>query len=389
MERPHFPQKSAPGGSSLEPSSVQRRFRVLIVRIGAMGDVLHAMPAVASLRESHPDWFIAWAIEPQWSELLQSAEDIAQSGGFDGGSLNKPLIDAWYSVPARRWKKQPLTASTFAEIGAIRRKLREPRFDLCVDMQGSIKSAVIGRMAGAKVFAGASEPREEPAAWLYDKRFPLRAGHVIDQGCELLGAATGETLHPAKVAFPRNAAAERWCDAALAAISPQGERFVLMAPAAGWGAKEWPANRFGAVAAELSRAGFPTVINAVSFGDVAALRVVEASGDAATLVPCSISQLIALVKRAALIIAGDTGPLHLAAALGRPAVALFGPTDPARNGPYDTPAIVLRHPSSQRNHKRRYSTEAGLMQISPAEVVSAALTLLKAGPEGERDKVVL
>ena len=260
----------------------RRPLRVLIVRIGALGDVLHAMPAVAALRHRHPECVIGWAIEPRWCELLQSAEDTERNGSFAARSPAKPLVDAWFPLPARSWRERPLAASTFAGIRATRQRLRAWQFDLCVDMQGSIKSAVTGRMAGAKIFVGPAEPRERQAVWLYPRQVPVSSQHVIEQGCELLGAAVGETLHPANVPLPADQAAELWCDAALAGVA---KPFVLLAPAAGWGAKQWPAKRFGAVASELARAGFSSVVNAASFGDAVALRVVEASGDAANSSP--------------------------------------------------------------------------------------------------------
>src|SRR5260221_12994757 len=99
-------------------------------------------------------------------------------------------------------------------------------------------------MAGAARFGGAAKPMEVPASWLYKRKIRLNATHVVDQGCELLGAAVGETLRPAKVTLPVDPAAEHWCDALLAGI---GERFVMIAPTAGWGAKEWPVERYGAV----------------------------------------------------------------------------------------------------------------------------------------------
>jgi heptosyltransferase-1 len=201
---------------------------------------------------------------------------------------------------------------------------------------------------------------------------------VVEQGCELLGAAVGETLRPAKVMLPVDPAAEQWCDALLACAA---ERFAMIAPTAGWGAKRWPAERYGAVAAALARAGFRTLVNAESSQDDAGGKVVEASGGAATLVPCSVGQMIALVRRAGVVIAGDTGPLHLAAALERPVVGLFGPTDPARNGPYGTQSRVLRHSSSRVDHSRHRETEEGLMQITTDEVVEAALELLRAGQD--------
>jgi heptosyltransferase-1 len=352
---------------------------VLIVRIGAMGDVLHAMPAVAALRERHPEWRIGWAIEPAWRELFEAeseCHDVAWR--FSGRNSRRPLIDLWSAVPTRAWKRRPLSLSTLRDIADLRRELRRDHYDICVDMQGSIRSAMVGRMAEAKMFAGAAATREAPAAWLYRRKIRLSATHVVEQGCELLGAAVGEALQPAKVTLPVDTAAEEWCDQLLADVE---ERFVVIAPAAGWGAKQWPAERYGAVAEVLGRAGFRTLVNAASLEDKIARRVVEASGGAAMLVPCSIGQMIALVRRAGAVIAGDTGPLHLAAVLERPVVALFGPTDPARSGPYGTSARVLRHGSSQVDHSRHPGTEKGLMQITVDEVVGAALELLC----GEKD----
>jgi heptosyltransferase-1 len=356
-----------------------RPLRVLIVRIGAMGDVLHAMPAVAALRELHPDWWIGWTIEPVWGELLQAESEIHDvAWRFSGRDGRRPLVDLCHRVPTRDWKRRPFSLSTLRDITGLRRELRGDRYDLCVDMQGAIRSAMLGRMAGTCLFAGAAEPRERPAAWFYKQKVGLRATHMVEQGCELLGAAVGETLRPAKVTLPVDTAAERWCDALLAGV---GEQFALIAPTAGWGAKQWLAERYGAVAATLGRAGFRTLVNAASSEDPVGRRVVESSDGAAMLVPCSVGQMIALTRRAGVVIAGDTGPLHLAAALERPVVGLFGPTDPARNGPYGTNARVLRHGSSQVDHSRHRETEKGLMEITTSEVVESALELLGAGQD--------
>jgi heptosyltransferase I len=344
-----------------------------------MGDVLHAMPAVAALRELHPEWRIGWAIEPVWRELLEAeseTHDVAWR--FSGRDSRRPLVDLWHQVPTREWKRQPFSLTTLEDINALRRELRKNHYDICVDMQGAIRSAVMGRMAGANLFAGAAEPREGPAAWFYGRKIGVRATHVVEQGCELLGTAAGETLRPAKVTLPVDAAAERWCDELLAGV---GERFVVVSASAGWGAKQWPAERYGAVAVALAQAGFRTLVNAASSDDAAGRQVVETSGGAAMLVPCSIGQMIALTRRAKLVIAGDSGPLHLAAALERPVVGLYGPTDPARNGPYGTVSRVLRHASSRTDHSRHQEAETGLMQITTGEVVEAALELLRGGQD--------
>jgi len=355
-----------------------RSLRVLIMRTGAMGDVLHAMPAVAALRERHPDWFIGWAIEPRWLPLLRADSDFSRP--FERGPA-MPMVDRTYLASTRTWKQRPLSWKTVQDISSLRGALRGEQFDVCVDMQGSIRSAVIGRMAGAQSFVGAAEPREGPARWLYGNQVRMSATHVIEQGRELLGAAVDEALRPARAPLPVDEFAERSCDNLLARALPRGGRFVVIVPTAGWGAKQWPAERYGAVAAELARAGYRVLVNAASTDDAVAQAVVRASGGAATALPCSIAQLIALLRRASLVIAGDTGPLHLAAALETSVVGLYGPTDPARSGPYGTVSRVLRHASSKNDHSRHQETETGLMQITTEEVVEAALQLLRAGQD--------
>jgi heptosyltransferase-1 len=359
--------------------------RVLIVRIGAMGDVLHAMPAVAALRAIHPDWFIGWAIEPRWSGLLQISGDFDDMSQGIGHLAPRAMVDRWYRVQTDKWKRIEAAGDTVSEILGLREALQEERFDLCVDMQGSLKSAVAGRLAGAKDFIGPAEPRERIAGWWYKRKALAAADHVVEQGCELLGAAVGETLRPAKVTLPMDEGDELWAEK-----TGGGKRLALIAPTAGWGAKVWPAERYGAVAAGLAREGFSVLVNAAGpgpdpftgAGRGVAERVVEASGNSATAVHCSIGQLISLTRRAAVVIAGDSGPLHMAAALERPVVGIYGPTDPARNGPWVSGsgvARVLRDEGSVTSHKRGMETEAGMLRIAAGDVVAAALELLEEG----------
>jgi heptosyltransferase-1 len=226
-------------------------------------------------------------------------------------------------------------------------------------------------MAGASVFVGPAEPRERIARRMYDQRVDINAAHVVKQGCQLLGSAVGETLNPARVPLPMSTEAEHWADKLVGR-----ERFCLISPGGGWGAKIWPPDRLGRVAAELGKAGVQTVVNASPQGSPEADGVAAASEGYARVVPCSISQLIALVRRAALVIGGDTGPLHLAAALERPVVGIYGPTDPARNGPFGTRSRVFRDASSVTSHRRIHETEAGMLRIGVDEVVAAALEML-------------
>jgi len=352
-----------------------------------MGDVLHALPAVAALRRLHPGWFIGWVIDPRWSPLLQAADACEEQGT----SPARPIVDRIHTVPTQSWKHRPFTRDTVRGIKSLRRELRAEKYDLCIDMQGLIRSALVGSVSGARRFVGRMRPREGVARWLYRETVATPAVHVIEQGCELVSGAIRETLEtaqtpsenrlqPAKVALPVDTAAEIWVDELLERTLPRElwGRFAFFAPTAGWGAKQWPKERYGALAVALAEAGWATLVNA-SPGrqDTSAEAVVASSLGCAVAVPSSMAQMTALLRRASVVIAGDTGPLHLAAALGRPVVALFGPTDPARTGPYGTRCRVLRHETSIVDHRRHEGAETGLMLISTAEVVAAALELLK------------
>ncbi len=345
------------------------RLKVLIVRVGAMGDVLHGLPAVAALRDRVPDCYIGWAIEPRWKDLLVRAAD-----GIG------PIVDRIHSVPTREWKRKPFSVATLRQIATLRREMKAEQYDVCVDLQGSIRSAVIGRMAEAKSFLGPRRPAERQARALYGKRVPVAATHVIEQACELVAAAlTGRRdpaaeLRPACVTLPVDDEAEAWCDREL---DTRAGEFVLLAPTAGWGAKQWPVEKYQALAERLRTAGYTVLVNAGGKDDLRVTAAVAAGGNA-RLAESSLAQLIALTRRMSLVVGGDTGPVHLAAALGRPVVGLFGPTDPARNGPHfpGSRVRVLRHADSRLDHTRRPETECGLAKITEDEVVAAVLALL-------------
>ncbi len=337
--------------------------RVLILRVGAMGDVLHALPAVAALRAQEPEAHIGWAIEPRWLPLLED-----RTG-------RRPLVDAVHPVPTRLWKQAPFSLATLRSVATLRQELRAERYDLVVDLQGSIRSAVIGRLAAAGNFAGPEAPRERPARLLYRHRVSLRSRHVIPQAAELLGGAMRLPLEPRPVPLPADAAAERAVSVLLGGLPSRP--LALLVPQAGWGAKQWPAERFGELARALHGRGLLPLVNSLGTADALASVVVQRSGGLAVPVDHALPELIALTRRLALLVAGDTGPLHLAAALRRPVVALFGPTDPDRNGPWGTPARVLRHPSSRTDHHRFRAPEEGLLQLSTDQVLASATELLR------------
>ncbi|MGA7523989.1 MAG: glycosyltransferase family 9 protein [Acidobacteriaceae bacterium] len=347
-----------PANSGRDSRNLPQKLRLLVVRLGAMGDILHSMPAVTALRQAHPEWMIGWAIEPQWQGL------------FCANSGEMPLVDQVHVVPAKRWAKSPLSPATLRDIRRVRRELRAMQYDIAVDLQGAVRSAMVARWSKAENVIGEAEPREFAAKWFFDERVPTRGVHVIEQSMEVANAILRERLPLTLPLLPRDPAAD-----AMAAQLPQP--FVLVSPGAGWGAKRWPAERYGEVARRLADAGYGVVINSAPAEEHLAKEIVETGGSAARAMTLDLAELIAVTRRAELAIAGDTGPLHLACALDTPVVGIFGPTDPARNGPFHCRNRVLRHPASVRDHSRRSEPEAGLLTITPEDVTAAALELLR------------
>ena len=344
----------------------QSNFRLLVVRLGSMGDILHALPAVTALRLAHPEWVIDWVVEPRWRALV-AAE------GSTGRGPAQPLVDHLHLAPTKDWGKAPLSRKTLHEIKALRRALRAGGYDAVLDLQGAIRSAVVARLAGSRRVIGEAEPRERAARWLFTERITTRGAHVIEQDVELAAAVAGDALTPAKPWLPIDPAAEAWADKVLPREA--GQPAVLINPGAGWGAKRWPVERYSAVAQALISRGLRVLVNTGPGEGPLAEGILQTVAAVITLT-CSLGQLIAVTRRVALVIAGDTGPLHLACALGRPVVGIYGPTDPSRNGPFGTRFKVLRSPESRRDHTRHQAPEAGLLTIQPEDVLRAASELL-------------
>ena len=334
-----------------------------------MGDILHALPAVTALRIAHPDWQIDWVVEPRWRALLAVESTTPPSSP----SPAQPLIDHLHFAATKAWRKAPFSRETRTEFMALRAALRDGEYDAVIDLQGALRSALIASLAGCKRLIGEENPRERPARWLFTERVATRGAHVIEQDLELASAIAGDALTHDLPWLPIDPAAEAWANSIL---PPGSTPAVLINPGAGWGAKRWPAERYAAVAQGLIERGCRVLINVGPGEEPLAEVIVRQTHGAATALTCSLAQLIALTRRVSLTVAGDTGPLHLACALGVPVVGIFGPTDPSRNGPFGTRFTVLRSPQSRRDHSRYEAPEAGLLTIQPEEVLHAAGALL-------------
>jgi heptosyltransferase-1 len=322
--------------------------RILVVRLGSMGDILHALPAVTLLRRTWPDAVIEWAVHPKWKDL------------FEGNPLDiQPVyLDRKDAVSRRE---------------AVAR-LRAQEYDLAIDFQGLIQSAIVSRIARRKVAYGfhRSLLRERLAALFYSRTVRASEPHVVDRNMTLAVAA-GAQRGPVEFPLPDG--------------RPEGElpeRFVLAAPLAGWTSKQWPLENYAPLARRLKdEFGLTLVLNGAP-GAESLLRSVE--GAAVHL--SGIAGLIDATRRATAVIGLDSGPMHLAAALGKPGLALFGPTDPARNGPYGDTMTVLRDPSAKTTYKRGASIDPALRALTPDAVADALAGRLRGtlAPDCERSR---
>jgi heptosyltransferase-1 len=322
----------------------ERRF--LVVRLGSLGDIVHTFPAVAGLRESFPKAEIVWVTHPRWSEL------ISRSGLATGMVL----------VDVRK------LSSLQDAIGRVGRA----KWDAAIDYQGLWKSALLPFLGGVSRRIGFSGEtiREFGVPILYTERVKGTAAHIAEQNGELTlraGAAKAVARFELKV-LPEE---ERLV---LGEMRSRGlSEYIVLSPGGGWRSKCWPAERFGALCEKIFREmGMRCVINFGPGEEELAGTVRAASGDAApVLYDGALGQLMALVRNAKCIVGGDTGPLHLAVALKTPAVAIFGPTNPERNGPYPAGDIVLRSTDAAGNHKRGTATDESLLKISVEQVFAA------------------
>ena len=287
--------------------------RVLIVRLSSLGDVVHTIPVAAALRRHMPDATIDWVVDEANAEFLSLV----------------PVIDRLVVLRSR-------SVSTVSAWSTLRRELRRGRYDVALDVQGLGKSALAARLSAARRVIGYRVPflREAWATWLYSETAdPGEPTHVVERN---LGILTALRISDPTWAFPIEVPVSGVVDETHARLGGAGEPFVLLNPNAAWPNKCWPAERFGAVATHIRDThALRTVVVWGPSDETRADAVVAASSGAAIRAPrTTLPELASLLKPAALLVSGDTGPLHMAAALETPVVGVYGPSDPARNGPW-------------------------------------------------------
>jgi heptosyltransferase I len=329
--------------------------RFLVVRLTALGDILHTLPAVAALRAAHKNAKIDWVVERKWAPVLEGSPAIHAVIPFDRRS-------AWGAIECVE-------------------RLRENRYSCAIDFQGLYKSSILAALSGAPRRIGFERAwaREKGAAIFYTERVIPVGRHVAELNYSLAqqaGAPRPQTPeYPLRV--PAGGAAS--VRARLHDLGITGD-YVVVGPGGSWRAKCWPAERYGEFCRELERKFEMRVVVIHGPGEkqIAEEVVRSAAPAQPTLISTTIEELMGLLAHARCLVAADSGPLHLAAALGTPVVGLYGPTDPARNGPYvSNAAIVHKARPEEISYKRRAEYSAAMLRITVGDVMSATESLLK------------
>jgi heptosyltransferase-1 len=341
--------------------------RVLIVRLGALGDIVHAIPVAAALRRAFPGSRIDWLVSAKHREIL----DLV------------PVIDRRLVIqdrPSRAARGSAREAHSSVSLAGAIRELRRARYDAVIDLQGLIKSALLARSSGAPRVIGftSSYARERLARPLYTEAYdPGRGGlydrretrHVVEIN---LGVLTLLGITGVAPEFPIEAVVS---EPARLICERTAGRYALLNPGAAWPNKRWPPARLAALAVKLRERHSLTSVALWGPGEESlAQAVVGAAGGAALLSPATtIADLVALTRGATLMISGDTGPAHIATAVGTPLVGIYGPTRPVRNGPLSPNDIAVSRDAVCRCHHLRRCTQARmcLLDVGVEEVADA------------------
>ncbi len=313
---------------------------IALIKLSSLGDVVHALPVAATLRARVPDARVTWIVESREAAVLR----------------DHPAVDALVPIDTRRWRG----ARGLADLGDVvravaraRRGLRVAGFDVAVDLQGLIKSGLITAATRAPLRIGFAARRcKEPLGALFTNRRvqpPAAARHVVDQYLALLGPL-GVTEPVREFRLPVEPVAETRAEEFLVAhgLKP-GRHLVVLNPGSRRRDKRWPEERFRALAERLTEDAAADVLVVWGPGEETAGRLIAPGGRARAVLgpPTNLYDLLAFLRRASVLVAADTGPLHLAAALGTPCVGLYGPTSAVRNGPYGTGHRSLQAPGGR------------------------------------------
>lgn len=335
-----------------------RSNRLLAVRLSSLGDLVHTIPVVPALRAAFPDAQFDWLVDSRWSPLMKLVK------GIDEVISLEPGISGYWRCA---------------------RRLHRAGYSCVIDFQGIHRSAFLAWASGAQRRIGRdrNSAREHGAARFYTECVAPSGRHVAEMSMSL--AAQAGASKTSEMQFPIEVPA-RESQRLRDALVRQGEDYLVVSPGGGWKSKCWPPERFGAVCAELwRRHRLTAIVNVAPGEDQLGEAVVAHSLPAKPIVYCpALPELVALMSQALLVVGGDTGPLHLAAALGTRVVALFGPTVAARNGPLPH-GVVIQNGSAQPPNYRRGDYARG--RVYSPEMLSITVDQVLTTVEQEMSRV--
>ncbi|HZL35341.1 MAG TPA: lipopolysaccharide heptosyltransferase II [Tepidisphaeraceae bacterium] len=336
--------------------------RILIIKPSAIGDVVHALPVLNLLRGKWPQAKISWLVTPACAGLL------------DGHSQLDEVIRFERRRFGQSWRDPTAAAGLFG----FARDMRERQFDLAIDLQGLFRSGWLSASTRAPVRVGPAGARE--LGWVfYTHRINTGTAelHAVERNLRL-AEALGLGREPVKFVFPTDDEDRRF----VATLAPNGLRYAVFLPGANWDTKRWPPEKFAACVAPLrERFGLESI---VAGGSIDTPLAAQIPGALDLTGRTDLRQLVALLERAQLVIANDTGPMHIAAALGRPLVTMYGPTSPARTGPYGRMGSVVYLDIECRPCLGRHCSHTScLRKLEPDSILQlAAEQMMAEAPSG-------
>jgi heptosyltransferase I len=335
--------------------------KILIVKLGSIGDIVHTLPALAIIRKGLPDAEVSWVVEKRSAEILRG----------------NPSIDRLIEIDTKSLRQNKNPRKFLAQVMVELQPLRGAKFDIALDFQGLLKSALVGKLSGAKrIYGFSSRALKEPASRLFLDKAVRTAldSNVIYKNLNLANRALKLDLTVASedLEFPLALEEKHIAEAEKLAADIGGE-FAILNPGGGWPAKLWPAERFGELADRLwEEFGLASVVTYGPGEKDVADRVAGAAQTAKVFTSdISLKGFFALARRARLYVGGDTGPTHLAVAAGTPVVGIFGPTEWWRNGSPKPDDIGVKREDVEHTCNRRQNSQCECMDISVQDVFSA------------------
>jgi lipopolysaccharide heptosyltransferase I len=350
---------------------LRQKMKILIVKLGSIGDIVHTLPALAAIHHGLPDAEISWVVEKRSAEILRG----------------NPMISRLIEIDTKSLRRNVNPRKFLSQVRSELQQLRDVKFDVALDFQGLLKSALVGKLSGAKkIYGFSSRSLKEPASRIFlDKAVRTsRRSNVIFKNLNLANRALKLELQsnsPELLNFPISLDDTHRAEAGQIAAKIHGD-FAILNPGGGWPAKLWPAERFGQLADLLwKELGLASVVTYGPGEEELAARVVNSAvSQKAFAANISLKGFFALAQKAAIYVGGDTGPTHLAVAANTPVVGIFGPTEWWRNGSPRKEDVGVKHEGIAAHVcTRRSDSNCPCMDIEAEKVFQAVRGRLNKG----------